>query len=151
VSRGRAPRGANLGAVLFACLLVLTVGVFVVERVARSSDDVVNTVVLSPRLEHGHADVSFTLTEADDDVDVLIIDGNEDADGDVVATLASGAGLAAGPHEYRWDGRTDAGERAPPGLYALEVVLGEAGRDVRPPGRIEVPQRGYATEPGGGG
>ncbi len=26
-----------------------------------------------------------------------------------------------------------------PGLYALEVVLGEQDRDIKPPGRIEVP------------
>ncbi len=73
---------------------------------------------------------------------MLIIDGNEGGDGDLVATLASGEDLAAGPHTYAWDGRTDSGDRAPPGLYALEVVLGEQGRDVKPPGRIEVPDRG---------
>jgi flagellar hook assembly protein FlgD len=143
VSRGQAPRGASLGAVLFAGLLVLTFAAFAVERSARSEDDVVNTVVLSPQLEGGRAEVTFTLAEPDDDVDVLIIDGNEDSDGDVVATLASGESLAAGPHTFHWDGRTDSGERAPPGLYALEVVLGEQGRDVKPPGRIEVPDRGY--------
>ena len=138
MSRDGARRGANLGAALFACLLVLTFAAFAVERVARSADDLVNTVALSPKLEHGRAEVEFTLAEPDSDVDVLIIDGNEGSDGDLVATLASGEDLAAGTHEYTWDGRTDAGERAPPGLYALEVVLGEQGRDVKPPGRIEV-------------
>jgi len=100
VSRGRALRGANLGAVLFACLLLLSVGAFAVERVARSSDDLVNTVVLQPLLVRGaggEAKVEFTLAEADGDVSVLIIDGNEGSDGAVVATLASGADLAAGP------------------------------------------------------
>jgi flagellar hook assembly protein FlgD len=144
VSRGRAPGGANLGAVLFACLLVLTIAAFAIERVARSGDDVVNTVELSPRLEQGRASVAFTLAEPDDDVDVLIIEGNEGSDGDLVATLAEGEELDAGPHELHWDGRTDAGDRAPPGLYAIEVELGEAGRDVKPPGRIEVPDRGYS-------
>jgi hypothetical protein len=144
VSRGQAPRGASLGAILFACLLVLSVAGFAVERAARSSDDVVNTVALAPQLEHGRAEVAFTLADPDDDVDVLIIDGNEDSDGAVVATLAAGEDLDAGPHTFSWDGRTDAGDRAPPGLYALEVVLGEAGRDVKPPGRIEIPDRGYA-------
>lgn len=138
MSRGRAPRGVNLGAALFACLLVLTVAVFAVERAARSSDDLVNTVELSPQLENGQAGVAFTLAEPDSDVDVLIIDGNEDSDGALVATLAEGEDLDAGPHELTWDGRTDAGEPAGPGLYAIEVVLGEQGRDVKPPGRIEI-------------
>ena len=138
MSRNGGRRGADLGAVLFACLLVLTFAVFAVERAARSADDLVNTVVLSPQLEGGRAEVRFTLAEPDSNVDVLIIDGNEGSNGDLVATLASGEDLAAGPHTYEWDGRTDSGERAPPGLYALEVVLGEQGRDVKPPGRIRV-------------
>lgn len=139
MGRGAAPRGAHLGAALFACLLLLTIATFAVERAARSSDDVVNTVVLAPELKGGEAEVGFTLARPDSDVDVLIIDGNEGSAGAVVATLAEGEDLVAGPHTYTWDGRTDAGEQAPPGLYALEVVLGEQGRDVKPPGRIEVP------------
>lgn len=138
MSSGPAGRGAHLGAVLFAVLLLLTIATFAVERVARSSDDVVNTVELSPTLETGKAEVTFTLTDADSDVDVLIIDGNEDSDGDVVATLAEGESLGAGPHTFTWDGRTDDGIEAPAGLYALEVVLGDEGRDVKPPGRIQV-------------
>ena len=138
MSRDGGRRGADLGAVLFACLLVLTFAAFAVERVARSADDLVNTVVLSPQLESMRAEVAFTLAEPDSDVDVLIIDGNEGSDGDLVATLVEGQDLDAGPHTYIWDGRTDSGERAPPGLYALEVVLGEQGRDVKPPGRIEI-------------
>ena len=138
MGRERAGRGAQLGAVLFAVLLVLTVVTFAVERAARSSDDVVNTVELSPTLEDGAANVSFALTDPDSDVDVLIIDGNEDSDGRVVATLAEGEDLGAGPHTFTWDGRTDDGDEAPVGLYALEVVLGDEERDVKLPGRIEV-------------
>jgi flagellar hook assembly protein FlgD len=138
VNGDRAGRGAQLGAVLFAVLLVLTVATFAVERAARSSDDVVNTVELSPTLELGTASVTFTLAKADSDVDVLIIDGNEGSDGAVIATLAEGEDLGAGEHTYRWNGRADDGSPAPPGLYALEVVLGEQGRDVKPPGRIRV-------------
>lgn len=143
---GDARRGASLGAVLFACLLLLAVAAFAVERVARSSDDLVNTVELSPRLEAGRAEVSFSLAKPDSDVDVLIIDGNEGSGGDLVATLAEGEDLDAGPHTYEWDGRTDEGVPAPPGLYALEVVLGGQGRDVKPPGRIEVRDRGYVLD-----
>ena len=136
---GDARRRADLGAILFACLLALTVLAFAVERTARSSDDLVNTVELRATTSPGKpAGIRFTLAEPDSDVDVFIIDGNEGSDGDRVATLAEGEDLGAGPHEYTWGGRTDAGEPAPPGLYALEVVLGEQGRDIKPPGRIEV-------------
>lgn len=140
MSSERAGRGAHLGAVLFAALILLTIATFAIERVARSSDDVVNTVVLS-QSENRDSEVTFTLAEPDSDVDVLIIDGNEGSDGDVVATLAEGEDLAAGEHTYGWDGRTDDGIPAPPGLYALEVVLGEQDRDVKPPGRIEISPR----------
>lgn len=146
----RAGRGAQLGAVLFAVLLVLTVATFAVERAARSSDDVVNTVELSPTLEQGTASVTFTLAKADSDVDVLIIDGNEGSDGAVIATLAEGEDLAAGEHTYRWNGRADDGSPAPPGLYALEVVLGEEGRDVKPPGRIEITSPLHDVDEGSG-
>lgn len=149
MSPGGASRGPHLGAILFACLLVLSAAAFAVERVARSSDDLVNTVELAPTPEGGTADVAFTLADPDSDVDVLIIDGNEGSDGGLVATLAEGQDLDAGPHTYTWDGRTDTGERAQPGLYALEVVLGEQGRDVKPPGRIEVTVP--LPEAGGGG
>jgi flagellar hook assembly protein FlgD len=151
VSRERAGRGAQLGAVLFAVLLFLAVATFAVERAARSSDDVVNTVELRATTFAGRpADVRFTLTEPDSDVDVLIIDGNEGSDGAVVATLAEGEDLSAGPHEFTWDGRTDSGEKAVPGLYALEVVLGEEGRDVKPPGRIEVMPPLHGADEGAG-
>ena len=151
MSSGRAPRGAHLGAVLFACLLALTVVAFAVERAARTSDDLVNTVLLSPTLEAGSAEVAFKLAEPDADADVYIIDGNEGSDGARVATLAAGADLDAGPHRFTWNGRADDGAKAPPGLYAIEVVLGEQGRDIEPPGRIEVPERGYTPPSGEGG
>lgn len=136
---GRDVRGASLGATVFAVLVVLSVGAFAAERSARSSDDLVNTVVLEPTLGVDGASVEFTLAKADDDVTVRVIDGNEGSEGAVVATLAEGENLAAGPQAYEWDGKTDEGVRAPAGLYALEVLLGQQGRDVEPPGRIEIP------------
>ena len=149
MSPGPGLRGAGLGALVFAVLMVLTVGAFAIERAARSSDDLVNTVVLSPRLGTDGAQVEFTLAKADDDVDVLIIDGNEGSDGAVVRTLARGQDLAAGAHTFRWDGTIDDGIQAPSGLYALEVVLGEQGRDIKPPGRIEI--RANVEDPAIGG
>jgi FlgD Ig-like domain len=146
---GREWRGAHLGAIVFAALMVLAVGAFAVERAARSSDDLVNTVVLSPQLGIDGARIEFNLAKPDDDVDVLIIDGNEDSDGATVRVIASGEELAAGKHVYEWDGRNDDGIRAPSGLYALEVVLGQQDRDVKPPGRIEVPANAEHPSIGG--
>jgi flagellar hook assembly protein FlgD len=131
----------RLGTVLFAVLLVLAVGAFAITRAVRAGDDLVNTVELQSELPPGGtASVRFTLAEPDDSVDVLVIDGNPGSDDAQVRALDLGADLPAGPQEYEWDGRTDDGRPAPPGLYALRVVLGEAGRDILPPGRIEVPE-----------
>jgi flagellar hook assembly protein FlgD len=133
----------KLGAVLFAALLVIAVAAFAVTRAVRSEDDLVNTVELTKRLEPGgSARVSFDLAQPDGDVDVLIIDGSPGGDDAQVRALALGEDLAAGAHTYRWDGRDDAGRPVPPGLYALEVVLGEEGRDILPPGRIRVARGG---------
>jgi len=123
---------------LFIALALLSVVGFAVTRSARSSDDLVNSVELSPELTNGEARVAFTLAKADDSVDVLIIDGDPGGDDAQVRALALGEDLDAGEHVYSWDGITDDGEPAPPGQYALEVVLGEAGRDIKPPGRIAI-------------
>ncbi len=139
--------GAVRGALPLIALTVLAVAGFAVVRAARSSDDLVNSVELSPRLERGEARVAFRLAAPDDSVDVLIIDGDPGGDDAQVRALAAGADLGAGEHVYRWDGRDDDGEPAPPGLYALRVVLGEAGRDILPPGRIRV---GAGADRGGG-
>lgn len=134
---------SKLGGSLFVALAVLTLVAFALTRAARAGDDLVNTVELSPALERGgEATVGFTLAEPDDAVDVLIIDGNRGSDRAQVRALASGEPLTAGPHQLTWDGRGDDGEPAPPGLYALRVILGEADRDILPPGRIRVVGRG---------
>jgi len=131
----------RLGTGLFVLLAILAVSAFAITRAVRAGDDLVNTVELQPELPPGgSATVRFTLAEADDSVDVLIIDGNPGSDDAQVRALDLDADLPAGPQEYEWDGRGDDGRPAPPGLYALRVVLGEAGRDILPPGRIEVPE-----------
>lgn len=131
-------RGTALGAALFIALIALAVAGFAATRAARSSDDLVNSVELSPWLEHGEARVAFRLAEPDDSVDVLIIDGDPGGGDAEVRALALGEDLDAGEHVYTWDGTADDGDEAPPGLCALRVVLGKQGRDILPPGRIEI-------------
>jgi len=135
-----APGGsAKLGAALFAALLIVAVVAFAATRAVRSEDDLVNTVELTKRLEPGgSARVAFELARADGSVDVLIIDGNPGGDDSQVRALALDEDLPAGPAVYSWDGRADDGEPAPPGLYAIRVILGEQDRDILPPGRIRI-------------
>lgn len=130
---------SKLGGFLFVALAVLTLAAFALTRAARAGDDLVNTVELSPALERGDdATIGFTLAEPDAAVDVLIIEGNPGSDRAQVRALASAEPLAAGPQQLTWNGRGDDGEPVPPGLYALRVILGEADRDILPPGRIRV-------------
>jgi len=140
---GRQGAGVTaLGVGLFVGLAVLSVAAFAITRAARSGDDIVNTVELTPRLEPGgEAEITFNLTEADGDAEVLIIEPL----GGPVRALASGAALDAGPQRFTWDGLTDGGEAVPPGPYALRVVLGDQGREIEPPGRIR-----FAGGTGGG-
>lgn len=143
-------RGApSLGAALFAVLALLSVAAFAVTRAARSADDLVNTVVLSKKLPPGgEASVSFALAHPDSDVDVQIIEGGSERR---VRAIAEGENLDAGRQRLTWDGTTDRGRPAPPGLYAIRVILGEQGRHILPPGRIRVLEPAKGSAGGGGG
>ena len=125
----------RLGSGLLALMLVLGVATFAVTRELRAQPDVVNTVVVPSTLEPGRqASISFVLARPDDSADVLIIDQS----GAPVRALQSGAVLEAGPQSLRWDGRADDGSAVPAGGYRLEVILGQQGREIQPPGTIEV-------------
>lgn len=128
-------------------LLALALLGFTVTRAARVQDDIVNSVVLSETLLPGErAAISFNTTLADDRADVLITD----TDDRQVRALQLGEPLAEGRHTYSWDGSADDGGPAPPGEYGLRVILGERGRDIKPPQRIEVLENG-SGEAGPGG
>lgn len=150
-----ASAGARLsGAILLAILLAVSVAAFAATRAVRAQEDIVNTVVLAPDVtpgapgSGGEAMISFELTEPEPRADVLIIDEGDRQ----VRALALGVPLRDGPQRYRWDGTTDDGGAAAPGTYALEVDLGEQGREIRPPGRIRVlPQPGEPPAGAGGG
>jgi flagellar hook assembly protein FlgD len=115
---------------------VLSVAGFGITRFLRSSDDIVNTVMLSPKLKPGGepAEIRFATTIAEPDADVYVIDSEEEP----VRALLESEPLAAGDHVFTWDARDDAGLVAQPGEYGLRVVLGEEGRDIIPPGAITV-------------
>lgn len=125
-------------------ILALSLGAFAAARAARSSDDIVNDVVLTPRVPPGKgAAVVFTLTEPDRRADVLIIDESDRQ----VRALQLGQPLEAGRLHFHWDATADDGTRARPGTYALQVILGEQERDIRPPQRIRVLPTGSGESP----
>jgi hypothetical protein len=129
--------GARAGAWLLVLLLVLSVAGFAATRIWRSTDDIVNTVVLSPELEPGGepAELRFSTTLAERDATVYVIDDGEQP----VRTLQEGEPLDEGEHVFTWDGRDDDGDAVPyDERYGLRVILGEEGRDIVPPGSILV-------------
>lgn len=128
-------RSDQMGTVLLAALLLLTVAAFGATRVMRSQDDIVNSVELTRSIGPGEqARLSFRLSEPDSRADVLVVDRR----GDQVRALALSEPLAEGAHRYRWNGVGDDGERVDPGRYRLRVILVEQDRDIQPPGAIRV-------------
>ena len=127
--------GARAGAWILIALLALSVAGFAVTRAMRASDDIVNTVSLSAELEpDGAAEIRFTTTVEEREADVLVIGDDEEP----VRALQAGEPLAKGAHRFTWDGRDDEGLLLPPGAYGLRVILHEEGRDIVPPGEMEL-------------
>jgi hypothetical protein len=90
-----------------------------------------------------------------DTVDVSIVDSHRQE----VATLVSGVTLRRGPARIRWDGNTDAGRRAPDGLYQVKahfatqhqtiVLPTKIALDTQPPKVVSVQANRYAFSPDG--
>ncbi|MBB4660961.1 N,N-dimethylformamidase beta subunit family domain-containing protein [Conexibacter arvalis] len=127
--------------VIFALLVVATLGAFVVSQKLKSSPPLIMRpaayAVFSPLTrEPGkprRARFSFWLQRGDT-VAISIVD----ADGRIVRRLVDGDEV---PKEVRtrwhWDGRTDGGELAPDGRYRVRVALIHQGRTADLPG-IEI-------------
>jgi len=76
------------------------------------------------------ARIEWRQRETSDDAHVEIIDTG----GRPVRTLLDGGTLQGADTQqvFRWNGRTDPGELAPPGLYRVEIVLPDEDRDIVP-------------------
>jgi len=119
-------------ALVFAALLIATVGAFFVAQRLKHAPTAIGRVMLTPFFSptsdgrFDRARLSFRL-EKSDDVTVRV----ESRKGDTVATLADNVSLAA-YHRLRltWDGRTSGGGRAPDGAYRLRVNLRRQGRSI---------------------
>ena len=115
--------------VVFALLVLATVGAFFVTQRLKRSAPVVRHVVLplyiSPNGD-GRKDtavIRFRLPKADDRVTVSITDAN----GDEVRRLADRP-LSKGRHRFVWNGRDSSAAIPPDGFYYLRVVLSGQGR-----------------------
>lgn len=145
-------RRVSLATALFFALLAASLVIAVLVVRARTPDLVLEVTgwtpcsrELSPALEgeRGRVRVSFFVREADEAAQITIVDSRERT----VRTLASARALA--PDEevsLTWDGRTDDGETAAPGLYRLGVELPSADREMIWPRRIGLDVRQQAGE-----
>ena len=118
--------------IVFALLVVATLGAFVVSQKLKSGPPLIMrpafNSVFSPLTREPHkprrARISFWLVNGDT-VTVSIVD----ADGRIVRRLADGDSV---PKKVRkrwyWDGRTDDGGLAPDGHYRVRVALIHQGR-----------------------
>jgi len=100
-----------------------TVAAIVVTQEVRKDGAVASNIRLKTKPE-GRYRVCFRLTRTDDiKVDLV------NSDGELIRNLAEDE-LAGGDkaHCYDWDGLTDAGQEATPGIYRARLTLEEADR-----------------------
>jgi hypothetical protein len=118
-------------------LLIATAAAFAItERLKLVKSPIYGTYVskwISPTCgcARGKAKISVKLRRGDD-VTVTILDAGRH----VVATLAAGKPLPRGRADFSWDGTTDAGGRAPDGVYRPEIHLARQHRTILLPNRI---------------
>jgi len=118
--------------VIFALLVAATFGAFFVAQRLKHTPTVLQKVrgdrVFSPNGD-GRKDaleVRFRIKNSD----VISVDAL-DEDDRIVASLIEDRRLRTGtPISVRWNGRFEGGERAPDGVYRLQVTLGDEGRTV---------------------
>jgi hypothetical protein len=124
----------RLAAGVFAALVLATFGAFFVAQRIKNAPTIVQQFTRTPFFSpngdgrYDRAYVSFKLKRADD-VTVSVIDH----EGDEVRILADRRIPAYTPTRFAWDGRTDAGQRAPDGTYRVRVTLRREGRSVTVP------------------
>jgi hypothetical protein len=135
----RRTRSASFALVVFALLVVATVGAFFVTQRLKRAGPVVKGIdtpaIVSPNGD-GRLDtalVGFRLPKPDH-VTVAIVNSN----GDEVKRLVDDRPLARGRHRFLWTGRDNSGAVPPDGQYFLRVLLRDQGRATTAPQGIEL-------------
>jgi hypothetical protein len=122
-----------LAGVLLTVVVVAALVSLALIQEARQRGEVLDLVEVtrsfSPQAEQS-ARIEWRQRRSSDDAVVQIID----TAGHPVRTLLDGGELAGDDREqvFRWNGSTDAGDVAPPGLYRIEILLRDQDRDILP-------------------
>jgi hypothetical protein len=122
-----------LAAVLFIAVVVAALVSLALIQEARQRGEVLDLVEatdsFAPRASE-RARIEWRQRETGDDALVEIIDTG----GRPVRTLLDRGTLEGDDSQqvFHWNGRTDSGALAPPGLYRVEIVLPDADRDIVP-------------------
>jgi hypothetical protein len=122
--------------ILVAGLLVATATAFAVtEHLKLQDSPVISTRItklFSPK-QQGEARIAFRLRrEADLSIDVV------GADGTIVRHGVGSGIFNAAYHQFAWDGRNDAGQVVPDGIYRAELTLKDVGRTIEFPNQMRV-------------
>jgi hypothetical protein len=122
---------SRLVRVVFAMLVLVTAGAFVLTQVLKTEMPVVLRFSVAPLYFSPNGDgvrdrarVGFDLSEpAEVSFSIIDMDGNE------VRELVDDRELAGDTHQrFGWDGRDDDGEVVPDGVYRMRVVRRKEGR-----------------------
>jgi flagellar hook assembly protein FlgD len=122
-----------LAAVLFIAVVVAALVSLALIQEARQRGEVLDLVEatdsFAPRAGES-ARIEWRQRETGDDALVEIINTG----GRPVRTLLDRGTLEGDDSQqvFHWNGRTDSGALAPPGLYRVEIVLPDADRDIVP-------------------
>ena len=130
-SDAAAPR--YLAGVLLTAVVLAALGSLALIQEARQRGEVLDLVeatdTFSPDADE-RARIEWRQRQSSDDATVRIIDRA----GIPVRTLLDGGSLEGDDsiQVFHWNGRNDDGDRAPPGLYRIEIVLRDQGREIVP-------------------
>ena len=122
-----------LAGLLFVVVVAAALVSLALIQEARQRGEVLDLVEatdsFSPRAGE-RARIEWRQRESSDDAVVQIIDTG----GRPVRTLLDRGTLEGDDRQqvFLWNGRTDSGELAPPGLYRVEIVLPDEDRDIVP-------------------
>jgi flagellar hook assembly protein FlgD len=130
-SDAAAPR--YLAGILLTAVVLAALGSLALIQEARQRGEVLDLVeatdTFSPDADE-RARIEWRQRQSSDDATVRIIDRA----GIPVRTLLDGGSLEGDDRiqVFHWNGRTDDGDRAPLGLYRIEIVLRDQGREIVP-------------------
>jgi hypothetical protein len=125
---------SRLAVILLVAVSIAALGSLAAILEARQRGEVLDLVEVSDRFAPAageQARIEWRQRRESADATVLIID----RDDRTAATLLDGGTLEGGDRQqvFRWDGRTDSGEIAPPGRYRVEILLRDLeDRDIVP-------------------